>query len=63
MKFQNLYVKSAKVQKCKSAKHCVFSKNNCIITCTIQEKSVPLQRCKNDIRQRNLRLSQRENFS
>ena len=40
-----------------------FLKNNGLKICTIQENFVPLQHsCKTDIRQRNLRHSQRENF-
>ena len=61
---QNLYVKSAKVQNCKTKLFRIFLKNNRLKTCTIQEKFVPLQHsCKIDIRQRNLRHSQRVNFS
>ena len=40
---QNLYVKSAKVQKCKTKLFRIFLKNNRLKTCTIQEKFVPLQ--------------------
>ena len=66
MKSKILYVKSAKVQKCHTCGNYkgIRLKNNCRKVCSIQEKSVPLQRsCKIDIRQQNLRHSQRENFS
>ena len=57
----NADVKSEKVKKWKN---CHFlKKNNCRFSCVIQEKFVPLQlSCKNDIRQRILRHSQRANF-
>ena len=44
MKSQNLYVKSAKVQKCKTCGNykVIKLKNNCRKVCLIQEKSVPL---------------------
>jgi hypothetical protein len=78
MESPNLYVKSAKAQKCKSAvfrqsQTCEIRRlkiirlknmqNNCWKVCSFHEKSVPLQHsCKIDIRQQNLRHSQREKF-
>ncbi len=70
MKSQNLYVKSAKVQKCKTCGNYKVirlkkkMKNNCRKVCSIQEKSVPLQQsCKKDIKQQNLRHNYGESFS
>ena len=66
MKSQNLYVKSAKVQKCKTCGNykVIKLKNNCRKVCLIREKSVPLHhRCKTDISIRKMRHSQREKFS